>query len=78
MRAFLLVMAAIFILGGAVTIAKPKTAVVSHQGYRYKTGSAEVISKDQSVVYGAISLGFGAAALFAGLTSKKWYSKERT
>ncbi|HEX2861572.1 MAG TPA: hypothetical protein VHN79_08025 [Lacunisphaera sp.] len=74
MRAFLFFMAAVFTLGGAVTIAKPKATVVHHQGYRYKTGSIEFVSKDQSAIYGTISIAFGAAAFFAGLKAKKRFT----
>lgn len=78
MRALLVFIAALFIVGGAVIIARPKATVVSHQAYRYKASSAEVVPEDQSVAYGVVSLGFGAVSLLAAMTWKKWYTSERT
>jgi hypothetical protein len=71
MRALLFVMAAVFILGGGAIIANPKPSLVSHQGYRYGKGTTEVVPTDRSVVYGMISLGFGALALYAAVSWKK-------
>jgi len=71
-RAFLFVVASVLLLGGAVAIAEPKTAVVAHPGTRYKAVSIEVVSPRRSIVYGSLSLTLGAIALFGAVSWEKW------
>jgi hypothetical protein len=78
MRSLLFAIAALFIIGGAAAIAFPKSSIIAHQGYRYQTSRAEIVSEDQSVVYGIISLGIGGVAFFAALSWKKWRGEEQS
>lgn len=77
MRTALFAIAALLVIGGAIAIAAPREVLMEHPGYRRSIPRfGDYVSKDKSVVYGWVSLGLGAAAVYAAISWKKWNAEE--
>jgi hypothetical protein len=70
-------MALLFIAAGFLALWNPREVFVAHSMPRHGNGVVEVVSKDRSVIYGFISLGFGCVSLVGAMTCNNWYSGAR-
>jgi hypothetical protein len=78
MKSFLLLASALLIVGGALAVFRPKAIRVIHPETKPSRATIESVTKNEGIVYGAISLAIGGGALFAAMSWNRWQVETNT